>query len=79
MISLSSINLVIGSRITIFNSNGSVAGHLESGNYVAEFNEGQQTGWYSIYSADTTFQKGDLKLANVFLWIGADGRVFLRA
>lgn len=80
MITLVSINLTVNEQLTIYNSNGSVAGDIEPGNYIAEMNVGQQPDWYSIYKADSGFQKmGAPKWANVHLSIRPDGRVIINA
>jgi len=73
------INLVVSNTLTIYLSNGSNAGTISPGNYVAELNLGQQPGCYSLYEADQNFVKGDLKQANIFLSVSPTGRVEILA
>lgn len=81
MITIHNINLVVSSEKTIYLSNGNVAGKIPAGNYIARLNVGQQPGWYSLHETDATFSQVvcPAKVANVYLAIGPDGRVFLEA
>lgn len=74
------INIIVNNKKIIYNSSGSIAGAIDQGFYIAEFNANQQPGWYSLYESDKNFsKKGLLKLANIVISIGNDGRVYILA
>jgi hypothetical protein len=74
------INIIVNDRKTLYNSNGSIAGYIEIGYYIAELNIGQQPYWYSLYESDNNFAiKGTVKIANVALSVDYNGRVALLA
>ncbi|QHC37374.1 hypothetical protein [Komagataeibacter xylinus] len=75
MMNVYSINLIVPESIEIYLSDKSPAGTIDAGKYVAELNNGQQSGSYSLYEADENFVKGALKNANVHLSVNSTGQV----